>query len=413
MHKSVIYKQENIIRKDSENMSMDMQNAPSKRAIVSELSASLEERIVWYHHMQETQPVRYRPEHNMCEVFRYGDVRQVLLDHATFSIDKSLPEGFPGALGVSDPPQHQQLRSLVSKAFTPRRIQELEPRLTQIADELLAVVIAKGRMNVVTEFTYQLPMRVISEMLGLPPEDQERHRQWSYQLLAQTLGIYNPDNSELLRYFSDLVNERKRDPRDDLISGFLTAEENGAHLRREEIINMCLELMLAGNVTTTMLLGIAVYHFCQHPEIYQALRDDPSLIPVAIEEMLRYHFSAMNVWRTARHDTVLAGHEIKAGQYVVGWMGAANFDETYFPHSEQFDIRRSPNPHLTFGHGIHVCLGYPLARLETRIALERMVAHFSELRMDPEKPVQFIPEMPEVIQSLDILFTRADAQISY
>jgi cytochrome P450 len=390
-------------------MSMETPKEVSRNILRSELASSVESRVAWYHQMQETQPIRYRPEYNMWEVFRYKDVQQVLLDSATFSSEKSQPGDLPFALGKSDPPRHRQLRGLVSKAFTPRRIEELTPRLIQIVDELLEPAKASGKMNVVTEFTYLLPVRVLAEMLGLPREDHARFIQWSYQLLRQFIGASNPDNSELIHYFSELFNERKRDPRNDLMSVLLAAEENGAHLTREDIINMCLEMMLGGNVTTPILLIRALDHLCQHPEIYQALRDDPSLIPGAIEETLRYDFSSFHIWRTARHDTVFNGREIKAGQYVVAWTGAANFDETYFPHSERFDIKRSPNPHLTFGHGIHFCLGYPLARLEGRIALERIVTHFSEIRLDPENPVQFVDQVGSsmIIQSLGMLFTPA------
>lgn len=389
-------------------MSTDMQKEVSRNILLRDLGTSIESRVSWYHQMQENQPVRYHPEYNLWEVFRYKDVQQVLSDYATFSAEKRHPENFPSMLGTCDPPRHRQVRSLVSKAFTPRRIQELTPHLIQIADALLGQASASGKMDVAAEFTYPLPVCVIGEMLGLPPSDQERFRQWSYQIFRQFMGVWKPENNELLQYFSDLLNKRKLDPRDDLISGLLAAEEDGARLTHEEIINLCLELMWAGNVTTTMLLTWVLYRFCRHPEIYQALRNDPSLIPGVIEETLRYDFSAITAWRTARHDTVFNGHEMKAGQYVVAWIAAANFDETYFPHSEQFDMRRSPNPHLTFGHGIHVCLGYPLARLEGRIALERVVAHFSQMRLDPESPVQYMGATGPVrpIESLGILFTK-------
>ena len=389
-------------------MSTEMPKKLSKQILFSEFSPSIESQVAWFHHMQETQPMRYRPEYNMWEAFRYKDVEQVLLDHATFSVEKKPLEPLVFKLSTVDPPRHRQLRSLVSKAFTPHRIEEFTPRLVKIIDELLERAIARGKMNVVTELAYPLPARVIAEILGLPSEDQERILQWSYQLLGQVVGVWDPDNNELFNYFSDLLNERKRDPRNDLMSTLLAAEENGTHLTREEIILFCLELMAAGNVPTTVLLSWSLRRFCQHPEIYQALRDDPSLIPGTIEETLRYDFYPSNVWRTARHDTVLGGHEIKADQYVVAWMGAANFDETYFPHSEQFDIRRSPNPHLTFGRGIHHCIGAPLGRLEGRIALERVVAHFSEIRLDPENPVQYMDQISSrIIQSLGILFTPA------
>jgi cytochrome P450 len=359
--------------------------------------------------MQETQPVRYRPEYNLWEVFRYEDVQQVLSDYATFASDKERPGSLPFVLGSSDPPQHRQLRGPVSKAFTPRRIEAQTPHLIQIVDELLEPAMTRGKMNVVTALAYPLPVRVLAEMLGLPPEDQERSLQWSYQLVRQMIGISNSDNSELLHYFSEMLNERKCDPRDDLISTLLAAQDNEARLTDEQIISICLEILLGGNLTTATLLNRTIYRLCQHPEIYQALRDDPSLIPGAIEETLRYEISEFNQWRTARHDTVLGGHEIKADQYVVAWISAANFDETHFPKSSQFDIRRSPNPHLTFSHGVHVCPGAPLARLEGRIALERIVTHFSEIRLDPENPVQFTDQVGSlrVMQSLDILCTPA------
>jgi cytochrome P450 len=392
---------------------MEMQKEVSKSILDQELSdSSTEPRVAWFHHMQEIQPIRYRPEYNMWEVFRYKDVQQVLLDHATFSVDKCLPEAFPGALGKSDPPEHRLIRSLVSQAFSPRRIAELTPRLVQIVDELLERASASETKNLVTQLANPLPGRVIAEMLGLPQQDQERFQQWSDQLIGQMLGVWNPDNTELIHYFSDLLNERKRNPRNDLMSALLAAEENGTHLTRATIIDMCLELMTAGHPTTTRLLSYALQRFSQHPEIYQALRDDPSLIPGAIEETLRYDF-ALDMWRTARHDTVLSGHEIKAGQYVIAWTGAANFDETYFPQSSQFDIRRSPNPHLTFGHGVHVCLGHPLARLEARIALERIVAQFPEIRLDPEQPVPVMDQiLAKPIQFLDILLTVSDSSDS-
>jgi cytochrome P450 len=341
----------------------------------------------------------------------------VLLDSATFTKDKSLPEslpvGLPKALLKLVPSQHRQRRGLMSKVFTPRRIEELRPRLIQIVDELLEPAKISGKMNVVTELTSRLPVRVIAEMLGLPLKDQERFQQWSYLLLGQVMGVWNADNNELIHYFSDLLDERKCNPRDDLISGLLAAEENGVYLTREEIINMCLELMFAGNVTTSIMLSLALHRVCQHPEIYQALHADPALIPGTIEETLRYDFSPMAVWRMARYDTVFHGQEIKAGETVVAWTAAANFDERYFSLPEQFDIRRSPNPHLTFGYGVHVCLGYPLARLEGHVTLERIVAHFSDISLDPEKPVQYAHQISSrLIQSLDVIFTPADSPAS-
>ena len=391
-----------------------MSKSVSRDVLLSELDPAIESQIAWFHHMQKTQPIRYRPEYNLWELFLYTDIQQILLDSATFSIGSALPEGFPCVLAKSDPPEHRLLRSLVSKAFTPRRVEELTPRLIQMADELLEPAIDKGKINIATEFTYPLPMHVIAEMLGLPQKDRDRFSQWSYELLAQAIGIWTSENNEVIQYFSDLLNERKLNPRDDLISGLLAAEENGTHLTHEQIVHMCLELMTAGNVTTTIMLNAVIYRCCQHPEIYQDLRADPSSIPRAIEETLRYDFPPNLLWRTARHDTTFNNHLIKVGQHVVAWTGAANFDETHFPHSEEFDIRRSPNPHLNFSHGNHSCLGSSLARLEGRIALERIIAHFSEIHLDPENPVQYMEQMGShrIVQSLDILFTPVDRQAS-
>ena len=390
-------------------MSMETEKRPSRDALRSEAGISVESRVAWFQHMQKTQPVRYRPDDNLWEVFRYKDVEQVLLDPATFSVEKCQPEELPFLLAKSDPPEHRRLRTLVSRVFTPRYIEALRPRLIQIVDELLEPAISRGKMNVATEFASLLPVRVITEILGLPLEDQEHLLQWSFQMLSQMLGISNPDNNELLSYFSEKLNERRSAPRDDLISALLTVEENGFHLTHEQIIDLCLELLTAATFTTTMLLNHAFSRFCQHPEIYQALYNDPSLIPGAIEETLRYDFFPSNIWRTARHDTILSGQQIKAGQYVAIWTGAANFDETYFPKALQFDIRRSPNPHLTFGRGTRFCLGASLTRLEGRITFERFVAHFSEIGLDPNDPVQYMEHMgsSKIIKSLGILFTPA------
>ena len=374
-----------------------------------ELNNSLEARIAWYRHMREEQPVHYDQEHKVWEVFRYKDVQRVLLEHTDYSVNNALPPNFPSTLGATDPPRHRQLRSLVSKAFTPRRIEELTPRLLEIIDGLLEPALVSGKVDVMHDLTYPLPVQVIAELLGLPAEDQEQFRIWSYQLLNQLVRGAQPDNNELFRYFSDLLEERKQHPQEDLMSSLLAAEEDGVQLTRQEILFMCLEMMMAGNVTTTMLLSYALNRFSHHPEMYQELRANPSLIPGALEETLRYDFSELSLRRTARHDLVLDGHEIKSGEMIVAWVGAAHFEEEYFPHAEQFDIRRSPNPHMTFGYGLHVCLGSPLARLESKIALERIVVHFSAIAPDPEKPLL---RKDGQIHSLGLLFTPANSPVA-
>jgi cytochrome P450 family 109 len=361
----------------------------------------------WYRLMHETQPVRYQPDYDLWEVFRYDDVQRVLTEHATFSAEVLL-EGFMDVGGFStDPPQHRRYRTLAGKAFTPRRIAELGPRITAIVDEILEQSRAEGKIDIVEQLAYPLPVRVIGEMLGVPLKDAERFRYWSYQLLGFIPNKKDPTNSELMGYFVDQLKQRQKEPRNDLMSALLAAEMDGEHLTFDEVLNMCIALLVAGNVTTTVLLSLAASRFVKQPEIFQQLRADPSLIPGAIEELLRHDFVGASFMRIARCDTTIGGHEIKEGQLVMAWLSAANFDETHFPHAERFDIRRSPNPHMTFGHGIHFCLGAPLARFEGKIALERMVACWSEMAADPERPPKYANEKIGLLQSFPVIFTPA------
>jgi cytochrome P450 family 109 len=373
---------------------------------------SPEAQAAWYRMMQETQPVRYQPDYDLWEVFRYDDVQRVLMEYATFSASVVL-SGFSDTEGLnSDPPVHRRYRNLVGKAFTPRRIAELGPRISAIVDEILEQGSSQGRLDIVEQLAYPLPVRVIGEMLGVPLKDQERFRYWSYQLLDFIPNEQDTTYSELLAYFTDMLNQREKEPRDDLMTALLAAEVDGERLTLAEVLNMCIGLLVAGNVTTTMLLSYAARRFVKQPEVFQQLRDDPSLIPGAIEEILRYEFAQANFMRVARCDTTIAGQEIKEGQLVMAWLASANFDETHFPHAERFDIRRSPNHHLTFGHGIHFCLGAPLARFEAKIALERLVAHWSEMRADPEHPPRYANEKMDLMQSFPVIFTPVSSLLA-
>jgi cytochrome P450 family 109 len=367
--------------------------------------SSPEAQAAWYRTMHETMPVRYQPEHDVWEVFRYDDVERVITDYSTFSAGVLL-EGFSDVKGLnSDPPDHRRYRTIAGKAFTPRRVAQLEPRIIAIIDEILER--AEGKLDIVEQLAYPLPVRVIGEMLGVPMEDKERFRVWSYQLLGMMPNKEDPTNSELYNYFAHMLDLRKVEPRDDLISALLAAEMDGERLTAEEVQQLCVGLLAAGNVTTTVLLSLAVRRFVQQPEIYQQLRANPALIPGAIEEILRYDFAHMSFMRVACRDTTIGGHEIKEGQHVLAWLAAANVDETHFAHADQFDIKRSPNLHLTFGHGIHYCLGAPLARIEGRIAIERMIALWSDIRADPEHPIQYINANVDLMQSLSVLVTPA------
>ena len=382
-------------------------NIPLTAGFQAEMGNTSESRAAWFHSMQETQPIRYRSNGGFWEVFRYDDVQHVLTDHATFSVHYIRLAGRPDVDSMSntDPPAHRQLRNLVSQAFTPRYIARLAPRIQAIVDELLEKIGTSSSIDISQQFAYLFPIRVIAEMLGVSSEDQEQFRRWSYQLLGVLPHPNDPNHDELAQYFMALLDRRQKEPQDDLMSALLAVEVDGERMSREQVRLLCELLLLAGNVTTTMLINHTFHRFLKQPEIVDELRQTPSLIPGALEEVLRYEFSSSNMVRLVKQPTVLSGQELKEGDVVMAWLGAANFDERYFPHPEHFDIRRSPNPHITFGYGAHYCLGAPLARLEGKIALERMLVHMRDIRPDPERSIQYLEPKLDFIWRLPILFT--------
>lgn len=382
---------------------------PTRDLLFPELSDSIEARISWFQHMQKNEPLRFRPEHDLWEVFRYEDVTHVLKNPETFSVTNKTHMGLPFSFGRADIPEHRFLRGFVARSFVPGNIESRAPEFTSAVDELLAPVRAAGRMELLGELCYPLMERVIADMFGLRITGEGRFREWSDQMFGQLIGVRSPDHADVVTLFTEQLAERRRRPGDDLMSHLLAARSEDGRLAEEKIVHMCLDLATAGNAPLSLMLAYAVARFCLDPELYQTLRRDPSLIPGAIEEILRYDFSWFNLWRTARHDTVLGGREIKAGQYVVVWDSSANFDESYFPQAERFDIRRSPNPHLAFGQGMYICLGLPLVRVLGRIVLERIVTSFSDIRFDSDKPMRSLDQMKDYIVSLDVALTPSNA----
>ncbi|MEV4114450.1 cytochrome P450 [Nonomuraea sp. NPDC049695] len=385
---------------------------PTRDLLFPELSDSIEERISWFQQMQKNEPLRFRPEYNLWEVFRYEDVNHVLKNPDTFSVTNKTHMGLPFSFGRADIPEHRFLRGFVARSFVPGNIESRAPAFTSMVDSLLAPVLTAGRMEILGEFCYPLMERVVGDMFGLRITGAGRFREWSDQMFGQLIGVRSPDHADVVELFTEQLNERKRNPSDDLMSALLAERSKDGRLAEEKIVHMCLDLATAGNAPLSLMLAYAIARFCLDPELYQTLRRDPSLIPGAIEEILRYDFSWFNLWRTARNDTVLDGREIKAGQYVVVWDSSANFDENYFPHAERFDIRRSPNPHLTFGQGMYICLGLPLVRVLGRIVLERLVSSFSDVRFDSERPMRSLNQMKDYIVSLDVVLTPSNATVS-
>jgi cytochrome P450 len=328
---------------------------------------------------------------------RYADARAILMDHATFSSVQPAGIGFdeqrkvfgdaPTMLG-SDPPTQTRLRRLVSRDFTPRRIRELEPRIREIASALLDKVAARGEFDVMSALANPLPVMVISRLLGVPPAEYLQFKRWSDKVIESdnTLpGMPIPDDiknafGELKDYFTRTIARRRKDPGIDLVSA-LVAHQEAEALSADELLQFVVLLLLAGNETTTNLIGNGMLALGSNPDAMAALRSKPELLRPAIEEMLRYDGPVQSTFRTATKDTVVGGTPIAAGMGVFVIIAAANRDPAQFKDPERFDITRAPNDHLAFGEGIHFCIGAPLARIEGSIAIASALARFPGLKL--------------------------------
>jgi cytochrome P450 len=276
----------------------------------------------------------------------------------------------------------------VTQAFTPRTIALFEPQIIGLAHNLLDAVIDRGEMDIISDFAAPLPLIVISEMLGVPANDHSQLRELSNACIPITTPAAIQARSAMGDYFTTLVEQRRQQPGPDLISTLFDAQVDGEHLTTLEITNLCCTLLIAGNETTKSWIGNATACFDQHPDAMAQVQAQPDLLPTALEEVLRYLPPVPTYPRIAAVDTVIDEQEVKAGQWVIAHMGSANRDETQFPDPDTFDIRRDPNRHLTFGYGIHFCLGAPLARLEARVALEAMFERLCEIERVPGIPLE-------------------------
>jgi cytochrome P450 len=298
----------------------------------------------------------------------------------------------------SDPPDHTRLRALVNVAFTPRMIERWNKRIVNIANTLLDAVQAQGQMDLVNDFAYPLPMTVITEILGVPKEDQAKFRQWSNTLIEASGDPKDiQQRTEQIREFRDylyyLINEKRKQPADDLLTRLIETEEVGDKLTEEELISMVSLLLIAGHETTVNLISNGTLALLQHPDQKEKLQHDPSLIKSAIEEFLRYHGPLMTATqRWAREDFEFGGQQIHQGDYVVVVLASANHDPQKFDHAEMLDITRKDNAHLAFGKGIHYCLGAPLARLEGQIAIQTLLKRLPDLHLAvPEQELVWRP----------------------
>ncbi len=354
-----------------------------------------------YRRLRDEAPAYYNPELDCWALSRFADVLNAMHDPETYSSSggislESSTRSTPPMIITMDPPRHTKLRALVSRAFTPRRVAEMEPRVRQLARKYLDPIVAGGACDIIKEFAAKLPMDVISTMLGVPHEDQDRLRGWSDVLLHREPGRAEVPEAgregaaNLVRYFATAMAQRRADPRDDLISALVTAEvdacpeqgRRGERLADQEIIGFCFLLIIAGNETTTKMLGNALVLLARYPDQRALLVEDPGRIPGAVEEVLRYDTSTQMLARLLTRDVETHGRRMERGKKVLLLLGAGNRDEREFERPDVFDILRRPERTLSFGHGIHFCLGASLARLEGRIALEEIHARIPDYEVD-------------------------------
>ena len=339
-------------------------------------------------------------------VTRYLEAQQILTDDKRFVLDASLvftEEDRSHIFGELDPQidrmmnnhmlnregeNHRRLRSLVSKAFTPKVIHGMRPRIERIAEDLLDQVVPNGRMEMVSEYAFPLPITVIAELLGIPLDNQEQFRIWSNAFVRPALTPEEQQEAlrlllEFAGYMQELVAERRRQPGNDLLSGLIHAEENGDRLDESELFSMLSLLIVAGHETTVSLIGNAVLALLQHPDTLREIKTQPELIPSTIEELLRFDSPVeRTLTRIVAEDVDLGGQQFKRGDLVIVVLSSANRDAAQFSNSAFLDIHRQQNAHIAFGKGVHYCLGAPLARLEAEIAIRTLFERIPDLTLD-------------------------------
>jgi len=362
--------------------------------------------------LREAAPVHWVSQHRGLEswiVTRYDEVRAVLADNRFIKAPETVPEAlrkFKAAFGdqvesevrsllATDPPDHTRLRRLVGKAFTPRRVEGLRRRAQEVTDALLDAMEGADVADLVDGLTIPLPITMIGELVGVPAEDRADFKKWSDALLTvardkEGLRDRQSGADALRAYFVELVGERRRtmrpelapDAQPDLVSALLTARDEGGRLSEQELISMLMVVLAAGHETTGNLIGNSVLALFDWPEQRRRLQESPEVLRVAVEEMLRFAGPVMQpTLRVASEDVEVGGVTIPAGSVVVAMLAAANRDPRRYPEADRFDVAREENPHLGFGHGIHFCLGAPLARMEAETAIGSLLRRFPEMEL--------------------------------
>ncbi len=368
-------------------------------AIGSPADAALATLYARYAERRAAGAVSWEPAHDVWGVYRYAEIKRVCTDWETFSSERaSRRDGPHRSLIDLDPPRHAALRRVLAKEFTPGAIAKLEPRVVALTHELLSAALARGRFDLVADFAHPLPVTVIAEMLGVPASERPRYRRWAHAILAGDLAGRrrgtppSPEataaRAEMDAWFAEECRRPGRADQDDLLGALLSGRADGEPLTQSEVLAFCSLLLMAGHVTTVNLIANTAFCMLRHPDQLALVAGDRSLLPDAVEEVLRYVGPAQEVVRVAAKPASLGGVDIAEGQRVLAWLASANRDERMFANPDRFNVRRRPNPHLAFGVGIHFCLGAPLARLEGRVALDALLEPLARLHASEADPPQ-------------------------
>ncbi len=366
-------------------------------------------RQFWLRGERPEHVVRYDEELGFWDVYGHPESVEVLGDWGRFSSDTT--RLFPaveesqaeGNIIQLDPPEHGRLRRLVTHAFTPKVVADLGTRITELTGELLDDVTG-NEFELVRDLAYPLPVIVVAELLGVPSSDRDLFKVWVDKLFENSNQFSLKDEAKqerelrdgaesmrpLLDYLGEHAAQCRRTPRPGLLNDLVQAEVDGERLTDAQVVNFAAVLLVAGHITTTMLLGNTVLALDAHPDQFARVREDRALVPSAIEESLRFLTPFAAVARVTNKPETLGGVEIPADQLLMLWVGAANRDVRRFADPDAFDVTRDPNPHLGFGRGVHFCLGAPLARLEGRLALNVLLDRFPRLRTDPDRRPTFM-----------------------
>lgn len=379
----------------------------------------LEDPYPLYARARREAPVFFHPLFQSWIITRYADVIGILRDPKRFSsvflfrtpvnptpevqaVLAEIPPEVP-LLVTEDPPGHARTRALVSKAFAPKRVTAMGPRIRAIANELIDQFIDAGQADLVRQYTAPLPLQALLEFVGLPAADADFIKQWSHDHILLSVPGIGPEQQlksartevAFCRYVEEIIAERQRTPRDDVLSELINARIEGERpFDAIELITLVQDILFAGHETTTNLLSNTFYHLLQLDEFWRAVGADPALAANAVEEGLRYDSSVQGMFRTTTEEVEVGGVTIPAGARVMVFFGAANRDETTFLGPERFDLHRAnANKHLSMGYGIHYCIGAPLARLEAQIAIELILQRVPDLRLAPDQTASYLPNM--------------------